>query len=169
MRKFIFALVLSAIALPAVADDRFPPVTNETVKRECGACHLAFQPILLPQRSWEALMGGLSDHFGESAKLDEGDRREILGYLTGGAADVTLVRAGVKMMRQVKDNETPLRITELPRWRRKHSDDDYRRMMERGAVKSNSDCAACHPGADQGYYDDDDLDFDKDHDDDDDD
>lgn len=155
MRALIIAAALFFYALPTQADDRIPPVANKIVKRECGPCHMAFQPLLLPQRSWILLMNNLSDHFGESANLNEGDRREILGYLTGGAADVTLSRAGVKILRNLKADETPLRITDLLHWRRKHGGNDYARMMETAKAKSKADCIPCHRDADSGNYDDD--------------
>ncbi|MDP1920915.1 MAG: CxxxxCH/CxxCH domain-containing protein, partial [Myxococcales bacterium] len=34
---------------------------------ECGSCHLAFPPNLLPAPSWKSVMGGLTDHFGQNA------------------------------------------------------------------------------------------------------
>ncbi|OHC75663.1 MAG: hypothetical protein A3G18_00460 [Rhodospirillales bacterium RIFCSPLOWO2_12_FULL_58_28] len=155
MRILVIAAALFLLPAPTQADDRIPPVANKIVKRECGGCHMAFQPLLLPQRSWLLLMGNLSDHFGESANLNEGDRREILGYLTGGSADVTLSKAGVKIMRNVKTDETPLRITGLPHWQRKHKGGDYALMMKATKAKSNADCVSCHQDADNGNYDDD--------------
>src|SRR4051812_22331997 len=57
-------------------------------KKECGACHMAFQPELLPARSWTALMAGLDNHFGENASLDAATSQAILAYLQAHAADV---------------------------------------------------------------------------------
>ncbi len=38
---------------------------NPLYSEECGACHLAYPPSLLPQASWRGIMDGLADHFGE--------------------------------------------------------------------------------------------------------
>ena len=45
------------------------PVTNQTFKQACGACHFAYQPELLPSGSWEKILAGLDDHFGEIDSL----------------------------------------------------------------------------------------------------
>jgi len=41
------------------------PVNKPIYKEECGACHFAYQPELLPSGSWEKILAGLEDHFGE--------------------------------------------------------------------------------------------------------
>ncbi|HPQ24397.1 MAG TPA: cytochrome C, partial [Gammaproteobacteria bacterium] len=48
------------------------PVDNPLYLQECGSCHFAYQPGLLPARSWNNLMGGLENHFGENAELPAG-------------------------------------------------------------------------------------------------
>ena len=35
------------------------PANNQTYKEECGACHFAYQPELLPSGSWEKVLAGL--------------------------------------------------------------------------------------------------------------
>ena len=63
-------MLIAAALLPAAADgpERAPPVTHEPTLQECGECHMAFQPALLPAESWRRIMTGLSDHFGEDAR-----------------------------------------------------------------------------------------------------
>ncbi len=34
----------------------FAPVTNAAYSEECGACHMAYPPGLLPSRAWTAIM-----------------------------------------------------------------------------------------------------------------
>ncbi len=41
------------------------PVNNDTFKQECGVCHFAYQPGLLPSGSWEKILSNLPSHFGE--------------------------------------------------------------------------------------------------------
>jgi len=44
-------------------------VDNTLYQQECGSCHFAYQPGLLPARSWSTIMQGLDQHFGENAEL----------------------------------------------------------------------------------------------------
>lgn len=105
---------------------------------ECGTCHLAFPPAMLPARSWKALLGGLDDHFGQNAELDAATRQKLEGFLTANAGrDVA--------------GPTPLRITQLRSWLREH-DEIPASTFKRKAVSSPANCAACHPGADQGAF-----------------
>ncbi|HQF31566.1 MAG TPA: hypothetical protein PLJ34_08980, partial [Hyphomicrobiales bacterium] len=66
---------------------RVRPVTDQTVIEECGACHMVFQPAMLPARSWVAVMNGLADHFGENAALSDDKVRAITDYLVANAGD----------------------------------------------------------------------------------
>ena len=143
-------LALLAGGMTAAADERYPPVADAMTKKECGACHMAFQPAFLPARSWARIMDNLADHFGEDASLDEETARHIRDYLTKNAADT---RWRSKMMRGVRKDWTPLRITELPYWKREHDHEVSARAWKRAGSKAN--CVACHRYAEKGYYDDD--------------
>ncbi len=156
MRPLLLAFLLALAAAPALADRPFPPVANETYKSECGACHMAFQPQMLPRRSWARLMAGLADHFGEDASLEPTVRGEIARYLDANAGDVSGSRAGRKFLRGLPPDAAPLRITELPRWRREHRPHEVPpSAWRRPEVGSKANCAACHGYAARGYYDDD--------------
>ncbi len=48
-------------------------VDNPLYAAECGGCHFAYQPGLLPEASWRKMMGSLADHFGENAELEARD------------------------------------------------------------------------------------------------
>jgi len=54
---------------------------------ECGACHVAYPPQLLPAASWTRIMDGLADHFGENAELPADTANRIRAYLVAHAAD----------------------------------------------------------------------------------
>ena len=56
----------------------------ETLK-ECGTCHMAYPPEMLPIRSCQKIMSGLVDHFGENAALSETVRADIEAYLLANA------------------------------------------------------------------------------------
>ncbi|WP_417793688.1 diheme cytochrome c [Terasakiella pusilla] len=153
-KKIFMALTLtSLIGTAAHADERYRPVQDEVVKKECGSCHMAFQPQMLPKRSWQKIMDGLENHFGEDASLDEATLQHVRAYLTDNAADSGWF--GGKMMRGVRDNETPMRITELPYWVREHKKEVPVWAWSDPKVKSKTNCQACHRDAERGYYDDD--------------
>jgi hypothetical protein len=127
-----------AWSMPADAEghDRLAPVTHDATRKECGECHMAFQPGLLPAASWRTVMSSLSKHFGEDASLDATKAADIERYLVAhaGAGDGALPR-----------------ITEQRWFVRKH-----RRITEatwtRPDIKARSNCAACHPAAERGLY-----------------
>ena len=129
------------------------PVSNPTYKEECGACHFAYQPELLPSGSWDKILGGLEDHFGEAIELDPSSRKAIGDYLRANAAEHSSAKRAVKIMRSL-GNRTPLRITETPYIRKKHHEVSAN-VLKRDSIGSLSNCAACHTKAEQGIYDDD--------------
>jgi nitrate/TMAO reductase-like tetraheme cytochrome c subunit len=121
--------------------------------KECRACHMTFQPELLPAQSW----AGLNNHFGENAMLDADTNREILAYLQAHAADAV---GGWRhhhnhVLRRLSAGETPLRITDTPYWIREHRREIAISAFSNPKMKSKANCAACHAGAEQGFYDND--------------
>ncbi len=151
MRSLRFSVVLAgplaaffaAAALPAAADDlRTPP--DPLYKEECGSCHVAYPPQLLPQRAWDELMSGLERHFGTNASLDPKTSEAIARYLAAHS------------MRRAVVTGAPPRITDT-RWFRKEHDEVPPHAWTRPAVKSPANCAACHAGAEDGQFSDDDV------------
>ena len=128
------------------------PVTNPLYQEECGACHFAYQPGLLPARSWEKMMGGLEDHFGENAELDEESMLELTAYMVEHAADNAPYKRSKGMMRSLKATETPLRISETRYFIRKHDELPKRMVEDNPQVKSFSRCELCHTDAAKGSY-----------------
>ena len=66
MRLTVLALSAALLApLTAAADqDYAPPVTDPLVKKECGECHVIFQPAFLPKSSWRKMMATLPAELG---------------------------------------------------------------------------------------------------------
>lgn len=156
-------LVLAALALgfsalvlsraQAGGGHFFPPVNDALVKEECGSCHLAFAPSMLPARSWLRMMGELDRHFGDDASLDAQTTARITAYLVANAADSGGQRRGAKLIRGVAADSAPLRITELPKWVREHREVPAREWRHQD-VRTKANCVACHADAERGYYDD---------------
>lgn len=130
-------------------------VTNKQYQSECSACHFAYQPGFLPERSWVKIMGSLDDHFGDNASLDEASRTSIENYLRGHAADRMPNRFSRSFMRSIREDATPMRISETAYFERKHDEVPARMVKDNPKVRSFSNCAACHTGADKGSFDED--------------
>lgn len=128
-------------------------VTDPVVLKECGSCHMAFQPSLLPAASWKKMMGDLKNHFGDNATLDAATAEKITAYLVANAADAR----GGRGSPVAANAEPPLRISELPWFKHKHGRKGRSspENLKRHNAKSLADCKACHKGADKGYYEDD--------------
>ena len=131
----------------------YAPVTDTVVKEECGGCHLAFAPSMLPARSWTRMMGDLQHHFGTDASLDPGTAKKITDYLTANAADQAGQRYSTKLLRGLPQAQAPLRITELPHWIKEHKEIAASEWQQ-SAVRSKANCTACHASAERGYYED---------------
>ena len=139
------------------ADDHdgrhFQAVNNPTYKENCGACHLAYQPELLPSSSWKAILVQLDDHFGEVLELDPETQKVILGYVETNAAENSTAKRAVKIMRSL-GNATPMRITDIPYIQHKHHEISSS-VFDRQTIGSFSNCDGCHQKAEEGIYDDD--------------
>ncbi|MFA7242674.1 MAG: cytochrome b/b6 domain-containing protein [Sulfuricellaceae bacterium] len=126
---------------------------NATWREECGSCHLAFHPSLLPARSWKKTMAEQDKHFGADLALDAPTRDALLAFAVANAAERHATEAAFKIERSVKPDSTPQRITETPYWIRKHKDiaaADWRLPL----VKNKANCAACHQDAETGTFED---------------
>lgn len=132
-----FGLILalfSATALSAPA--------NSLWRQECGSCHLAYPPELLPAASWRKLMDGLDQHFGSDASLSAKENRAISEYL--------LSKAGSRW----RALDAPLRISETSWFQHEH-DEIAAAVWKRAAIKTPANCGACHAGADHSDFEED--------------
>ena len=130
-----------------------PAVDNPTYQEVCGACHFPLQPALLPSRSWQLILAGTQDHFGQSVGLEAEQLAEVEAYLTDNAAERTPGELAQEIVNSV-GSSTPLRVTDVPVIRGEHRRLDDA-VFQRASVAGRADCPACHPGATTGVYDDD--------------
>lgn len=148
---FSAALLLGAVAANADDDDeherprggkRTAPVARtspewKAYEAECGSCHLAFPPNLLPAPSWQSLMGGLNDHFGQNAAVDAATKQTLEAWLVKNAGGPL--------------SKPTLRITTTSWWVREH-DELSPSVYARKSITSAANCAACHTRANEGAF-----------------
>ena len=129
----------------------FKPVSDPAYQSECGECHLAYPPGLLPARSWEALLtaDALHLHFGTSADIDAARLRQIRTYALANAADTSYTKRSRKIAAATATGPTPLRITQLTSIARTHRHLTAEQVTGNPQVKSLSQCDACHTQAAQ--------------------
>lgn len=130
-------------------------VNNPEYKENCGACHFVYQPDLLPSGSWNAILNGLENHFGEAITIDPNSLKNIFEYLTANAADLSSTEHAKKIMKSL-GNQTPLRVTETSYIQKEHREIS-KNILNRKAIGSLSNCSACHTNAEKGIYDDDNV------------
>ena len=128
--------------------------SNKLYIEECGACHVAYPAGLLPKKSWNKIMTNLENHFDENAELDAQTGKQLSSYLNRYALDSGNSGKLRKMLRNFPKN-TPVRITKLPYFIRKHDEIPARMVKGNPKVGSFSQCDKCHQGAQQGDFDED--------------
>lgn len=133
---------LGLVMSPARADDDRAAVEPSPLYRdECGSCHLAFAPGLLPAESWRRVMGRLSNHYGVDASSDPARARELLAWLQMHAAG-----AGRRAAPPPQD-----RITQGTWFLREHKEIGTG-VWQRASVGRPSNCGGCHTRADEGSF-----------------
>lgn len=158
MRSTTHGLAALAFAAAAVAGLATPasggvlvPADGAYVK-ECGTCHSAFSPELLPAASWRGLMQRLEDHFGDPARVDAATHRAITDYLVANAADRATNSQSRAIMRSLRPDEAPLRITQVPYIAVLHSTVLDPLWNGTPRPKTLTECAVCHTDAKIGDF-----------------
>lgn len=144
-RQFILAtgaaLLIAAAGASgsdAATPRRAAPGDLPAYAAECGACHVAYAPRLLPAASWASLMAGLDDHYGSDASLEPVLREQIAGWLAAHASTR-------------KSPPPDDRITRSTWFRHEH-DEIRDEVWSRASVGGPAQCNACHRQADQGGF-----------------
>lgn len=118
-----------------------PAQTNAKFQQECASCHIAYAPGLLPAESWRKMMAGLDKHFGTDASVEAQDRLEITAFLVNNSSN------------RWSAPTAPLRITDSAWFRHKHDAREISpSVWKNPQVKSPGNCAACHPQAERGSF-----------------
>lgn len=125
---------------------------HEQYLKECGSCHFAYQPGLLPATSWELIMANLSDHFGDNAELPATETTAIRNYLLNNAAGRVNARLPNIMLKNSNTDKPVMRITESAYFIRKHDEIKPAMVKDNPQVRSFSRCDACHTRAADASY-----------------
>lgn len=133
------------------------PVKNENYQEECGSCHMAYSPGLLPKRSWIKVMDNLEEHFDDNAELLPQLQMEILNYLTTNAADFSKYKRSRKIMASIDKTNITDRITLTPYFIRKHDEIPKRFVVDNPKVGSFSQCNLCHSKTENGSFSEDEV------------
>lgn len=147
LRTFALIGLLGGVVTVVQADDddheggRRAVVSNAAWQAECGSCHVAFPPRMLPAASWREMMAGLDKHFGTDASLEAPVAIEIGAFLEKNASK----------RKQEPTVKPLLRISET-RWFVREHDEVPDRVWKNPLVKSPANCAACHTQAESGDY-----------------
>jgi len=122
-------------------------------KAECGGCHIAYPPSMLPASSWQDMMGALENHFGDNAELDAPTAEQIALFLERNAAGKGLGEYSERSWRATRDRRAPIRITQTDYFRGQHHEIPANMVSGNPDVGSFSRCDACHRSADEGDFD----------------
>lgn len=146
--------LLNAIFTP-LRQKEIVPLDNRQYQDECGSCHFAYQPGLLPTKSWEKLLApeALVKHFGVNAELDKDTLKAIYDYALANAADKSYHKRSRKIAQSTARGEAPLRITGVGYIKRAHRKISEKVIAQNRDVKSLSYCDACHTQAAKGVFD----------------
>jgi len=145
--------------LTATAEQPYQPFVGPDLpdhdlwREECGACHLAFHPSLLPARSWKTIMAEQDAHFAEDLFLEPDAVADIEAFLVKNSAEQGLTEAAWKINRSIPKSETLLRITEAPYWLKKHQEISDA-IWQDPKINGKVNCAACHLDAEKGTFED---------------
>lgn len=154
MKPFLFLILPLFVFADGYSSKRMDvaPVNNTLYVQECGACHFAYQPGLLPENAWNKMMKELNNHFGVDASLLSEDFQTISAYLQQNSAEKNMqYKRSRKIVQSLPKNSTAKSISTTPYMIRKH-DEIRPSLITQPEVKGLFNCKACHTTAQKGIY-----------------
>jgi len=125
---------------PLAANDTRTPLLPK-YQQECAACHTPYPAGMLPAASWQRVMANLQRHYGTDASLEPAGVKELSAWIAANAGTY----------KRVREEPPEDRITRSAWFLRKH-DEVAPATWKLPAVKGAANCAACHPQAEQGNF-----------------
>ena len=120
----------------------------EPWSKECGSCHLAYAPAMLPIASWQRTVDEQEKHFGEDLGLTEAMSARLLAHAKSAAAPSW---GAWKLASSVPAGEAPLEVSATPFWKSAHAslpESAFRPPVSAG----KHECEACHRDAGSGKF-----------------
>lgn len=117
--------------------------------KECGSCHIAYAPYLLPKYSWDSMMRDLENHFGEDASLEQESHEVILKFLQQYSSDFVDTKFSSKIAKESDSDK--IAITKYHYWEVAH-DNINPSIFKAQAIKSKANCQTCHKDAESGIF-----------------
>ncbi len=160
-KRGVAVMIVLAVALGALAYFRPYPlaggagrepapalVQDEAWNDECGSCHLAYHPSLLPARSWSRMLAEQRSHFGEDLALNNETLQSLQAYAERNAAEALASPVAWKMATTIAAEAAPLSISATPYWEERHA------SLDATTWKSvrRSECGKCHRDAEAGNF-----------------
>jgi hypothetical protein len=144
------SVLLSAPVRPPAATQGYVG-SDATWEVECGDCHLAYPPDLLPARSWALMVDQSADHFGEDLGLEPGIRSILRAWLVANAAERDATEHAWRIHHSVPDDAAPQRITELSWWLDAHAAVPAE-AFDHPDIRTPGRCQGCHLDAASGAF-----------------
>jgi hypothetical protein len=146
-----YLIVLSALVGSLFAQD-VAPVDNQLYIKECGSCHFAYQPGLLPGSSWNKIMSNLENHYNNDASISSANLQTLTKYLNDNSAEKNMqYKRSNKIVSSIPAGQIPDSISTTPYIIKKHSE-IKKSLITQPEVKGLFNCIACHKTADKGNY-----------------
>jgi hypothetical protein len=142
IQRFLAASAMAMVSAAHADDGRPNPPPLPLYKTECAACHIAYPAGMLPAASWQAIMSGLTKHYGVDGSLDAASTQQISIWL--------VAHAGTG--RRFSDAPPDNRISKA-RWFVRQHDEVSVSVFKRASVGSAANCGACHGKAADGDFD----------------
>lgn len=124
-------------------------------QKECGSCHIAYAPYLLPKEVWGKMMSDLENHFGDDASVDEDTQKELTQFLEANSQRDTFIASKLS-----KERKEYLAFSQTQLFAKIHKKIP-KQVFESREIKSKANCQSCHKDAKKGYFQKSRLDFSK--------
>ena len=146
-----YLIVISVLISSLFAQD-VAPVDNQLYVKECGSCHFAYQPGLLPANSWNKIMSNLENHYNNDASISSANLQTLTKYLNDNSAEKNMqYKRSNRIVSSLAKDQIPDSISTTPYMIRKHNE-IKKSLITQPEVKGLFNCFACHKTADKGNY-----------------
>ena len=146
-----YLIVLTTLVGSLFAQD-VAHIDNQLYIKECGSCHFAYQPGLLPSSSWNKIMSNLENHYNNDASISSANLQTLTKYLNDNSAEKNMqYKRSNRIVSSLASGQIPDSISTTPYMIKKHSE-IRKNLITQPEVKGLFNCIACHKTADKGNY-----------------